>query len=666
MELLIAALGLYALGTLALIWPKGLELAAHYTAMGLAAAASLLVLAVACQFLSLAGWGMPIYNDTIWQLGRYSLAVDSWSAAFLLIIGLSGAAVSIYGIGYGRGYLGSRIRQLAGLWNLFIGSMVMVVLAGDAFTFILAWEVMALVSFLLVNHESEKKQVVHAAYQYMVMTHIGTAAILIAFYILGGGADSFAFRDLAHSELTLPLQHLAFGCAFAGFALKSGLMPLHVWLPNAHPAAPSHVSALMSGVMLKVAVYGFGRFVFEFIGSEVLAYGLIVMVIGLLSAFLGVLYASMEKDMKRILAYSSVENMGIIFSAFGCGMVLTAMGHNGLAMVAFTAVLVHSVAHSLMKCLLFMSAGSVMHATGTRNVEMLGALADKMPWTAAFTLVGSLSLASLPFTAGLVGEWLVLQSMMTLAFQAGSTELRLLVIFAFVLLGLTGALALGCFVRLYGVAFLGRRRSGLVLKAHEMPFSMLLGMGIEAVAIIVVGIMPAPLVGMLRTVLAGDSESLPGGDFLSIWWDGGQSVAVFSPWLLMLLAGVLIVLLSTSLLSRKIVVTQDVTWNCGTEPTRRQQYTATGFSKPLRRAFDFILKPRRERIFLQREHAYFGRRLQYNLQIPDQFTDRLYRPVEHIMIRSAEFLRKLQQGSVRLYIGYTMLAMVVVLLWGAM
>ena len=666
MELLITALGLYALGTLAIIWPKRLELAAHYTAMWLATGASLMVLWVACQFLGQAGWGMPIYNDTIWQLGRYSLVLDSWSAAFLLIIGLSGAAVSIYGIGYGRGYLGSRIRQLAGLWNLFIGSMVMVVLAGDAFTFILAWEVMALVSFLLVNHESEKKQVVHAAYQYMVMTHIGTAAILIAFYILGGGAESFAFRDLAHSELTLPLQHLAFGCAFAGFALKSGLMPLHVWLPNAHPAAPSHVSALMSGVMLKVAVYGFGRFVFEFIGAEVLGYGLVVMVIGLLSAFLGVLYASMEKDMKRILAYSSVENMGIIFAAFGCGMVLTALGHSRLAMVAFTAVLVHSVAHSLMKCLLFMSAGSVMHATGTRNIEKLGALAEKMPWTAAFTLVGSMSLASLPFTAGLAGEWLTLQSMMTLAFQAASTELRLLVIFAFVLLGLTGALALGCFVRLYGVAFLGRRRSGLVLKAHEMPFSMLLGMGIEAVAIIVVGIMPAPLVNMMRTVLVTDGEAMPGGNFLGIWWDGGQSVALFSPWLILLLAGVLIALLCASLLSRKIVVTQDVTWNCGTEPTRRQQYTATGFSKPLRRAFDFILKPRRERVFLQREHAYFGRKLQYNLQIPDQFTDRLYRPVQHVLIRSAEILRKLQQGSVRLYIGYTMLAMVVVLLWGAM
>jgi hydrogenase-4 component B len=233
-------------------------------------------------------------------------------------------------------------------------------------------------------------------------------------------------------------------------------------------------------------------------------------------------------------------------------------------------------------------------------------------------------------------------------------------------LGLTGALALGCFVRLYGVAFLGRRRSGLVLKAHEMPFSMLLGMGIEAVAIIIVGIMPAPLVNMMRTVLVTDGEAMPGGNFLGIWWDGGQSVALFSPWLILLLAGVLIALLCASLLSRKIVVTQDVTWNCGTEPTRRQQYTATGFSKPLRRAFDFILKPRRERVFLQREHAYFGRKLQYNLQIPDQFTDRLYRPVQHVLIRSAEILRKLQQGSVRLYIGYTMLAMVVVLLWGAM
>lgn len=660
MESFVGALGLYGLGTLALIWPKRLELAAHYVSMGLASIASLVVL---CQsLLTLGGMG----GAAVWQLGRYSLAVDGWAAAFLLIIGLSGTAVSIYGMGYGRGYLGARIRQLAGLWNLFLGSMVMVVLAGDAFTFILAWEVMALVSFLLVNHESEKKQVVHAAYQYMVMTHLGTAAILVAFYLLGSGAESFAFADLAHSQLPPVLRHIAFGCAFLGFALKSGLMPLHVWLPNAHPAAPSHVSALMSGVMLKVAVYGFGRFVFEFIGADVFAYGLIVMVVGLVSAFLGVLYASMEKDMKRILAYSSVENMGIIFAAFGCGMLLVAMDKPYLSLAAFTAVLVHSFAHSLMKCLLFMSAGAVMHATGTRNVELLGGLMKKMPWTAAFTLIGSMSLASLPFTAGLVGEWLTLQGMMTLAFESGTPELRLLVIFAFILLGLTGALALGCFVRLYGVTFLGRRRSNLVLKAHEMPFTMLLGMGMEALVILAAGIMPAPLVNTMRQILVDSPLAIPAGNFMGLWWNGGQSEAVFSPWLILIAALWLLAILALTISGKKVIVRQDVTWNCGTEPTRRQQYTATGFSKPLRRAFDFILKPRRERVFLQREHAYFGRKLHYNLLIPDQFTDRLYRPVQHLMIKAADTLRIVQQGSVRLYIGYTMIAMVIVLIWGGM
>ncbi|MBE6083980.1 MAG: NADH-quinone oxidoreductase subunit E [Selenomonas ruminantium] len=660
MESFVGALGLYGLGTLALIWPKRLELAAHYVSMGLASIASLVVL---CQSLmTLGGMG----GAAVWQLGRYSLAVDGWAAAFLLIIGLSGTAVSIYGMGYGRGYLGARIRQLAGLWNLFLGSMVMVVLAGDAFTFILAWEVMALVSFLLVNHESEKKQVVHAAYQYMVMTHLGTAAILVAFYLLGSGAESFAFADLAHSQLPPVLRHIAFGCAFLGFALKSGLMPLHVWLPNAHPAAPSHVSALMSGVMLKVAVYGFGRFVFEFIGADVFAYGLIVMVVGLVSAFLGVLYASMEKDMKRILAYSSVENMGIIFAAFGCGMLLVAMDKPYLSLAAFTAVLVHSFAHSLMKCLLFMSAGAVMHATGTRTVELLGGLMKKMPWTAAFTLIGSMSLASLPFTAGLVGEWLTLQGMMTLAFESGTPELRLLVIFAFILLGLTGALALGCFVRLYGVTFLGRRRSNLVLKAHEMPFTMLLGMGMEALVILAAGIMPAPLVNAMRQILVDSPLAIPAGNFMGLWWNGGQSEAVFSLWLILIAALWLLAFLALTISGKKVIVRQDVTWNCGTEPTRRQQYTATGFSKPLRRAFDFILKPRRERVFLQREHAYFGRKLHYNLLIPDQFTDRLYRPVQHIMIKAADTLRIVQQGSVRLYIGYTMIAMVIVLIWGGM
>ncbi len=680
MDFLFLALVLYAVGAMTMLWPKRLEMLAHAAGMVLASAASALTLAASAMYLgTMCGWGVPTgltlgrfgaLMDVSW--GGYSLVVDGWSAAFLLITGLAGTVISLYGMDYGKAYRGTGIRALAGLWNLFLASMVLVLMAGDGFTFILAWEVMALVSFLLVNHESRKKETVHAAYQYMVMTHLGTAAILIAFYLVGSCSESFLFVDLTHNTLTGPMRHVAFAAAFIGFALKSGLMPLHVWLPNAHPAAPSHVSALMSGVMLKVAVYGFGRFVFYFLGMEVFAYGLVVMLAGLFSAFLGVLYASMEKDMKRILAYSSVENMGIIFATFGCGMLLVQTGHGTMAMVAFTAVLVHSLSHSIMKGLLFMSAGAVMHAVGSKNVELMGALGKKMPYTAFFTLIGAMSLSSLPFTSGLVGEWMALQSFITLGWQTGTQEMRLLVIAAFVLMGLTGALALGCFVRLYGVVFLGRRRSSLVLKAHEMPFFMLLGMGMEAVLILVLGIFPMPMVQLMQASLTGGMMALPMVSTDAVVWNGigdfgsFASYSAYSPFLLLMLALIITAFLALALEGKGLYVKKDVTWNCGTVPTRRQQYTATGFSKPLRRAFDFILKPRKVRTFLKKEHAYFGRSVHYNLFIPDQFTDKLYVPVQHLMVRMSSFLHLLQQGSVRLYIGYTMLAMVAVLIWGVM
>ena len=660
MDYLFTALGLFVLGVLTMLLPKRLELGAHYAAMVLAAGASVLVLLFSLGPL-LTG---AVVNPLVF--GRYSLMVDTWSAAFLLITGLSGAAVSIYGIGYGKGYLGHRIRLLSGLWNLFILSMVLVIVAGDAFTFILSWEVMALVSFLLVNHESEKKEVVNAAYQYMVMTHLGTAAILVAFYLLGSASESFSFTAMAENTLETPMRHIVFAAAFIGFALKSGLMPLHVWLPNAHPAAPSHVSALMSGVMLKVAVYGFGRFMFWFLDCTNFYYGFIVMSVGLISAFLGVLYASMEKDMKKILAYSSVENMGIIYTAFGCGMLLVSMGKGSVALVAFTAVLVHALSHSMMKCLLFMSAGSVLHATGTKNIELLGALASRMPWTAALTLVGAMSLASLPFTSGLIGEWMTLQSVMTLAWQADAQELRVFVLIAFILMGLTGALALGCFVRLYGVTFLGRRRSSLVQKAHEMPWTMLLGMGIEAILIILLGIFPMPMVSVMQGALTGGVVVLPMTGLLGVFWAGNGSFSLYSPLILVVLAVIICGILGMTLVGKKRFVEQEETWNCGTVPTRREQYSATGFSKPLRRAFDFILQPKRERVYLKKDHSYFGRQQEYHLNIPDQFSERLYKPIEHLVVRAADAMLALQQGSVRLYIGYTMIAMIAVLIWGVM
>ncbi len=661
MDFMMISLLIYLLGTLTIVFPKRIELFAHYLGMICAALGSGLVAYSALNYL--------LYPADSWLIetgwGSYSLQADAWSSAFLLLTGVAGVMISLYAIDYGKGYLGNRIRLLSGLWNLFIMSIVLVLISGDAFTFIVAWEIMALVSFLLVNHEAGKKKTVSAAYQYMVMTHIGTAAIMVAFYLVGSSSMSFSFGDMANNSLTGFMKDVAFVCAFLGFALKSGLMPLHIWLPNAHPAAPSHVSALMSGVMLKVALYGFGRFAFQFIGMDVFWYGLVVMVVGLISAFLGVLYATMEVDMKRILAYSSVENMGIIFAAFGCGMVLYAMQQPIISIVAFTAALVHAVSHSLMKGLLFMSSGAVMHATGSKNIELMGGLAKKMPYTALFTLVGSMALSSLPFTSGLVGEWLTLQSFITLAQQAANPELRLLVIFAFIMLGLTGATALGCFVRLYGTAFLGRARSNIVDKAHEMPVFMLLGMGLEAVLIVAIGVMPDILVNMMQQVFSGIA-AVSMGTPLGIIWGGSGHYAIYSPGIIFIMFALIGVFMVAALYRSSTFVKQDVTWNCGTVPTSRQQYSATGFSKPLRRAFEGILSPQRTRTYLRKEHAYFGRKLRYDLSIPDLFNDKLYKPMQQWMINSSSAFHKIQEGSVSLYIGYTMVAMIVVLIWGVL
>ena len=661
MDFMLISLLIYLVGTVTIVWPKRTELAAHYFGMICSVMASGLVAYSALMYLLFPSGSWLV--DTYW--GSYSLQADAWSSAFLLLTGVAGVIISIYAMDYARGYLGHRIRLLSGLWNLFLLSIVAVLISGDAFTFIVSWEIMALVSFLLVNHEAGKKKTVSAAYQYMVMTHIGTAAIMVAFYLIGSHSLSFSFGDMANNNLNGFMKDVAFLCAFLGFALKSGLMPLHIWLPNAHPAAPSHVSALMSGVMLKVALYGFGRFAFQFIGMDVFWHGLIVMVIGLISAFLGVLYATMEVDMKRILAYSSVENMGIIFSAFGCGMVLYAMQLHSICVIAFTAALVHAVSHSLMKGLLFMSAGSVMHATGSKNIELMGGLIKKMPYTALFTLIGSMSLSSLPFTSGLVGEWLTLQSFITLAQQAGNPELRLLVIFAFVMLGLTGATALGCFVRMYGTAFLGRARSNIVDKAHEMPVFMLVGMGLEAVLIVAIGVMPDILVNIMQQIFSGFAV-VSMGTPLGIIWGGSGHYAIYSPGIIFAVFVLMGLFMVAALYRSGTFVRKNVTWNCGTVPTSRQQYSATGFSKPLRRAFEDILTPKRRLTYLRKEHAYFGRKLRYDLEIPDLFNDKLYKPIQQLMINYSSAFHRVQDGSVSIYIGYTMIAMIVVLIWGVL
>lgn len=658
MSLFFMAAACYGVGIFTLLFPHKWQKAAHYAACVAAIAGSGLVTYNAGLVL------LDILQIATVQWGSYSLSCDKWSAAFLLLTGCAGIITSIYALGYALSYLGKRLRMLGSLWNLFLGSMVFVVLAGDAFSFLLFWEIMAVASFLLVNHEAEKRVTWNAAYQYLVMTHIGTAAIMIAFLLTGTYSKSFAFADMANNTLSDGMSSIVFLAAFIGFALKAGLVPLHVWLPKAHPAAPSHVSALMSGVMLKIALYGFGRFVFAFLPDWNYWWCIVVMTAGLISAFLGVLYAQMETDIKRILAYSSVENMGIIFAAFGCGMLLEVTAGEGWGTLGFMAALVHCYNHSVIKVLMFMSAGSIMHATGSKNLELFGGLLRKLPYTAAFCFVGCMALSALPLTNGFIGEWMTLQSFITLAYSGYGQDIRLWCSLAFVLLGLTGALALGCFVRFFGIAFLGRARSQIAEQAHESDGFMLLAMGISTILIFALGLYPAPLLNVLSGVLTVDtSVYMPG--IADVLQSSGELLQAYGTTLalVVVLAGACFAAAVT--MAKKSYVASDVTWNCGTVPTARQQYSATGFSKPLRRAFDYLLKPKREVSYVRKDHPYFGRLLSYKLEIPDMITQKLYLPLQKYFVVSSAFLRRLQQGSVRLYVSYVMAAMIAVLIWGA-
>ena len=653
MEMFLVAVGFYGIGVLTMLLPHGMQRAAHW----LANSAALFGSAVCAYAAGLQLFGGVSPAPLTW--GSYSLGCDGWSAVFLLLTGIAGVVTSLYALGYARGYEGSRLRLLGGMWCLFIMSMVLVLLAGDAFSFLLFWEIMAVASFMLVNHESEKRATWNAAYQYLVMTSVGTAAIMIAFLLTGSASEGFSFAAMAKNTLDGNWQHLVFACAC--FALKAGLVPLHVWLPKAHPAAPSHVSALMSGVMLKIALYGFGRFMFSFLPAWNYWWCVVVLLAGVVSAFLGVLYAQMETDIKRVLAYSSVENMGVIFAAFGCGMLMKASG-SSFYMLGFVAALVHAFNHSIMKVLMFMCAGSIMHGTGSKNLELFGGLARKMPYTAVFAFVGSLALAAIPLTNGFTGEWLVLQSFISLGTSCAGQDIRLWTAVSFILLGFTGALALGCFVRFFGITFLGRARSEIVEHAHESDKFMLAAMGVASVLVVACGLYPLPVV---RAALLALGMPVALDAFgMNLAWAGVGTAVCYKPLLLLALLLVLGALLWLAV--KNCFVVEDVTWNCGTYPTQRQQYSATGFSKPVRRAFDYLLKPKRQVTYMRKEHAYFGRQLSYKLEIPDMITEKLYQPLQKHFVSISNFLRRLQQGSVRLYVAYVMVAMMLVLVWGAL
>ncbi|MGQ3676055.1 hydrogenase 4 subunit B [Xanthobacter sp. TB0139] len=527
-----------------------------------------------------------------------SVRVDALSGFFLFVINLGGVAASLYGMGYGR-HEDAPARVLP-FFPVFLGGMNLVLLAGDAYSFLLAWELMSLTSWALVISQDKSAENIRAGLVYLIMATFGTLTLMMAFGLLAGAAGSYSFEAMRHADAGMLVSGAVLFLALIGAGSKAGLIPLHVWLPMAHPAAPSHVSALMSGVMTKVAIYGFIRIVFDLAGDPAWWWSIPVLAAGGISAALGILYAMMQADMKRVLAYSTIENIGIIFTGLGLALAFEAAQLPAAAALALTAALLHVLNHAVFKNLLFFGAGAVLVATGTKDLEKLGGLIHRMPVTAFVMLVGAAAISALPPLNGFVSEWLTFQAIL-LSPELPSWGLKLLVPATGAMLALAAALALACFVRLYGIAFLGRPRSDVAREAQEVDGWSKTAMGGLALLCLLIGIWPGPVMDALQAAvgpLSGAQMPVQSSvSWLSII-PVAESRSSYNGLLLFLFiafSALVAAWLIHRLASRAL--RRAPAWDCGfpnADPAT--QYTAASFAQPLRRVFGVTLFAGRERV----------------------------------------------------------------------
>ena len=602
----------------------------------------------------------------------FAVRLDALSSFFLLMISLVGLAASIYAVGYVTEWYGRiSIGLLGSLYNAFLLSMTLVVLADNGFFFLIAWELMSLFSYFLVVTEHEKSDVRYAGLFYLIMTHIGTAFIILTFLLLFQGSGSFsfdAFRDPGH-PLPDNMRTMAFVLALVGFGTKAGIVPLHVWLPYAHPAAPSHISALMSGVMIKTATYALLRVYFDFFGGHFpWWWGFVVLLIGAVSALLGVMYALMEHDLKSLLAYHSVENIGIILLGIGAGMIFHSYDLDELAALGLIAGLYHTINHAVFKALLFFGAGSLLYATHTRNMEEYGGLLRRMPWTGGCFLIGAVSIAALPPTNGFVSEWLVFQSLF-LSYQMPSLLMKFMLPLAAAMLALTGVLALTCFAKAFGISFLALPRSSHARHAEEVPWPMRVGMGVLSAVCIALGLAPMlviPFLDHVSTSLIGRSIA---DKMLAL---DGWALAPVNVEFSSLSSPVLgFLLVATAALGLALVVCYggtsprrySKTWACGLNLTSRMEYSATGFVQPIKRVFSTIYQPtvKLETEFLE-ESRYFAKRRRFEFHIEPLFQTYFYDPLIAFVSGLADRMRIVQAGSLHLYLAYIFVTLVVLLM----
>jgi len=594
------------------------------------------------------------------SLVSFGFFVDRLSAFFILVISIAVLAVSIYSLGYVKEYFGRKnIGYLGFLYNIFVLSMLLVVTASNAVMFLIVWELMSVVSYFLVVYEHEEPETRKAGFIYIVMTHIGTGFILLSFLILAGESGSFDFGAFSASGAGMPplLKDLVFLFALIGFGAKAGIVPLHIWLPYAHPAAPGNVSALMSGVMIKTAIYMLIRIFFDFLGAGVLWWGFLVLVVGTVSALTGIIYAVVEPDIKRMLAFSSIENIGIILLGTGASMIFFASGSPALSAIAIIAALYHLLNHSVFKGLLFMGAGSIIFSTHTRNLEKLGGLIKKMPGASALILIGILSISALPPFSGFVSEWLTLQSLL-LGFSLNDSFARIIMPVSAAALALTGALAAFCFLKTFGIGFLALPRSGHAAHAKEASKPMLFGMGILAVLSVLLGVLPVyviPYLDMITEPLMGTSaydQSLSFDILGTVAMPAGK-ISVSTPALLLLMLAFLSLPLIVLFAYHGKRTPPYETWGCG-QPisTARNEYTAAAFSRPVQMWLGSIYRPVSGSQATYSASPFLKSSFRFESRIEQVFELYLYAPVIGFVKDKARRVKLIQTGSIHAYLSY--------------
>ncbi|KUO60460.1 MAG: NADH-ubiquinone oxidoreductase [Gracilibacter sp. BRH_c7a] len=582
------------------------------------------------------------------------IALDKLSAFFMITISLVALVTCLYSIKYMKIYSKENLAWWSFCLNLFILAMIFVVTVNNALTFLFFWEVMTISSYFLVTYSFQREFVRKAGFIYIVMTHIGTVFIATAFFLMLSPSGDWNFTSLAEIAGTLPpaTKNLIFICALMGFGTKAGAVPLHIWLPRAHPAAPTPVSAIMSGVMLKTAIYGLIRLIIDILGIGPSWWGGLVVVVGLVSALIGVISALMEHDLKRLLAFHSVENIGIILMGIGTSLVFYSWNMSVPAAIALAVGLFHVLNHAIFKSLLFLSTASVYYATGTKDIDQLGGLIKKMPYTAVLFLIGAISISAIPPFNGFASEYQLYLSMLTVSYQDVSAIWSVGAIVTCAGLALTGALAAACFVKAFGISFLALPRTQRAAEAQEVPKSMIYTIAPLAFLCLLLGISSPQVMNILTDI----PLQLAGGPQI-------PAIQTYNLNLFLALGIIVIVLVGLTKIMGGRPVRKTETWCCGIEINSAMEYTAASFSQPIRRVYRPLLRPHRS---VKKEFyslPFFKYKIIFEEEVRSGLKDFIYQPLRANIIYISKKWQIIQSGNINLYLVYIFLTLIALLIW---